>query len=163
MSLSSLNWKQMRIATILKHLSELEQAAADLYEWYAKIFDDIPEAVAFFESMKRQEIDHRNIVDFQRRLTIHNSGTFDDIELDVSEIQAAIAAIEAHISGGVFDLQDALDFACALERSAAETHYKNAASKSNPELARLMRTLAKHDNEHHKKMEDFAARMAKRR
>ena len=151
----------MRLGTVLKHLSELEQAAADLYEWYAQIFDDIEDAKAFFTKMHKEELAHRDLVDFQRRLTVQSSDTFDEVAVQLQEIKAAIGTIEKHMSEGVFELKDALDFACWLENNIAETHYKTAVSKSNPEFAKLIQALAKGDQNHSLQMQVFAEKMSK--
>ncbi len=150
----------MRITTVLEYLRKLEQAAADLYGWYAEIFDDIPEARDFFTEMKEAEIQHRDIVDFERRLVIGNSYSFKDVPIDETDLLGMIHIVEKHMKEGVFQLKDALDFAVMLEESAAEAHYKTSVVQSNPSLAELIKSLTNDDKEHLERLRTFAKRMS---
>ncbi|MCP4603174.1 MAG: hypothetical protein GY847_22115 [Proteobacteria bacterium] len=150
----------MKIITVLNYLRKLEQAAADLYGWYAEIFDDIPEARDFFYDMKKQEIQHRDMIDFERRLIVGNSLEFRDVSIDKAHIRATIDVIEEHISEGIFEIREALDFAVMLEETAAETHYKTSIVQSNPSLAKLIKTLTDSDKGHIDRLKAFAKRMS---
>jgi len=149
----------MRLIDMLRGLAELEQAAADLYEWYAQIFDDDPEAVHFFRDIAKQELDHRNLVDFQLRIVARNSDSFTDIAESSDEIDAARRAVDKHMREGIFELADALEFALWLESTAAEMHHGAFIAESNPQIAKLVSSLASADDEHKKSIEAFAARV----
>jgi rubrerythrin len=146
----------MKLSMVLKNAAELEESVAGLYDWYAQIFDDIPEANAFFLTMKREELDHLNKVEFQRRIVDQNPRVFKDLPLETGEIQATIKMIEQHISEGVFEIMDALKFAIDLENSAAEIHYKTAMVQSNRDVAKLVTALTKDDKAHSEKLRNFA-------
>lgn len=147
----------MILSTLLNRTAELEQLAADLYSWYAEIFSDNPAAVGIFVEMKKQELEHRNLVQFQQRLEEKNKGLFQEIDVDLSELNAVLSAVKQHMREGVFELGDAIDFALWLENSMAETHGKSAIAHANPRLARLMRSLSKSDDEHRKRLREFAS------
>ena len=150
----------MRLSLLLKKTAELEEAVARLYGWYAQLFEHVPGAGDFFTSMEREELGHRNKVEFQKRIVDQSPGEFADSKEDATDIQAAIAMIDQHIQEGVFEIADALEFAVRLETDAAEIHYRTAMTQSNPDIARLVEALTKDDKGHSDKLRSFAMRFS---
>lgn len=146
----------MRLSLLLKKTAELEEAVAGLYGWYAQLFEAVPNAGEFFRSMEREEMAHRNKVEFQKRIVDQNPGEFKDCPTDGSDIQVAISLIEQHVQEGVFEIGDALKFAIQLENNNAEIHYRTAMTQSNPDIARLVEALTKDDKDHCEKLRCFA-------
>ena len=149
----------MQIEPILRALRDLEQAAADLYGFYAEIFSDNSEARQFFLHMQKQEIKHRDIVEFEHRLVMGNSDSFGEVPIDDRDIRKVIESIEQHISEGIFDIRDAFDFALELEESAVESFYKTALAQSNPKLQSMIDHLTEADSGHVKQLKNFASRV----
>ncbi len=149
----------MRLSIFLKRLSDLEQLVADLYDWYAEIFDEDPEANEFFSKMSEQELKHRDLVDFQRRLVLGSGDELKDVPVNPDTISALSLEIEQQMKEGVFELQDAVKFAIKIETNAAETHYKYAIAVTNPQLADLIKSLSLDDRKHHDQLRDFTLLM----
>lgn len=149
----------MTVSVLLKKLSDLEKTAADLYGWYAEIFDTSSEAVDFFTQMKKQELRHRDIVDFQRRLLALNKTDSKDVSVEIEQVAGVIAQIEKHISEGIFELRDAIDFALLIEQSMAETHYRTLATEADSDIAKLMKSLTDGDTGHVTALQEFDKRM----
>lgn len=150
----------IQIDPVLRAIRDLEQAVADLYGWYAEIFDDNTEARDFFRHMQRQEIKHRDLVEFERRLVRGNSSFFQEVQIDEKEIRDVITSIDKHISEGVFNIIDALEFALSVEKSAVESFYKTALVQSNPGVESLMKNLSVADDGHVNRLMSFVSSLS---
>ena len=143
------------ISTVLARIAELEAASQELYSFYAEIFEEQEDVAKVFREMKREEEAHKNQALFQKRVVDKNSSEFSPVDVEIDGITKLIKEIESHISGGVFDIGDAVDFAIHLEENAIEVHYRTWAAKLCPELTQLTRFLLRGDDHHVQKLRDL--------
>ncbi len=143
------------ISQFMSSISALEDASAALYAFYAEIFEDNESAASVFRRLKRDEENHRNQIELQRRIIQKNLKTSDSDAFDLKPILRVTAKIEAHIQEGIFDIRDAVDFALHIEEDAVEIHYRTLATALLPELADLADLLQKGDESHLQKLKDL--------
>ncbi len=138
----------MNALSFLERLSRLEQSAADLYKWYAEIFDEIEPARELFLTLHNQEIQHKNLIALQSRLVVSGGLDLPDIDIDAQELAGLERSIDEHMREGVFVLADALQFAIDVESNVVESHYKLKIMEAVPSMAGLMKALVAGDKEH---------------
>ena len=147
----------MDLWTVLRHLEELEGRMADLYERFSRQFHEDKEAAGFFYSLSLEEISHRDLIRYERRLVSKNPGLFSRVEINIEEIREACAKIEGIIgSDGPFSLKQAVLTSLGFEKEAAECHYRSVMTRSNPGVAGLLDSLCQADRDHVGKVTDFA-------
>lgn len=149
----------MHIDAVLRKLGELERSLADLYGWWSELFVADEEAAFVFFKMKGEEKAHAGLVDYQRKL-VQNSPTLSvDVRFDLTEVEAALARAKALRSAAVPPtVAEALGEALRIERSAAESHCRNALKLANPGIARLLDALGGEDKLHVARLVELAER-----
>ena len=140
--------KNMHISVVLGRIADLEAKSADLYSFYAEIFEDSEVAARIFLEMKREEEGHLNQVLFQKRIVDKNPSMYPEMMMDLTPINRLIDLIENHIQNGVFSVLEALDFAIELEQNAAEVHYRSFTEKRCAPLRKLTQFLKNSDKDH---------------
>jgi hypothetical protein len=149
----------MIIDAVLRKLGDLERSVADLYGWYAEVLPDDTEVASAFFRMAVEEKRHANLVDYQKRMLQQDPTLSVDVPVDLAEIDAALAkARELRAAPGHPAAADALREALLLERSVAESHYRNALTQANPAVGRLLSALGGEDKLHVARLEELARR-----
>lgn len=143
------------LSKVLGSIARVESASADLYGFYADLFDDHTVAAPVFRRLKREEEAHKTQVLFQKRLVDQNSQQFAPINIELDIFSDLVRLIENHISEGVFDVLDAVKFALFLESSAVEAHYRAWVMKQSPELTKLAGFLKCGDTVHIQQLKDL--------
>lgn len=145
------------ISLILSALLEVELAMEALYTWCAQQPQQDPPTAATLLRLAADERSHADLLRFQLNLVARDRASFPDVALDARELQQTAARVQAFLRGRPTPtLGEALGFAIAVERSAAEQHYRGALALSNPDLARLLKTLGAGDEAHVSAVEDLA-------
>ena len=149
----------MHIDAVLRKLGELERSLADLYGSWSEVFAADEEAAFVFFKMKGEEKAHAGLVDYQRKLVQNSPALSVDVQLDLTEVDAALARAKALRTAAVPPtVAEALTEALRIERSAAESHCRNALKLANPGVARLLDALGGEDELHVARLADLAAR-----
>lgn len=149
----------MDIMQVLRPLEQLERKLAELYQWFADLFENDSDAAFTFHRMFLEERTHMNLIEYQRRLARGNPGAFGDIFVDLTGVEKAIASIDAFRSnGGSPTLDRAVQLALELESGAANTHLRSAIRQSSPDMARLLDSLGKGDRQHQRALRQLAER-----
>ena len=149
----------MIIDAVLRKLGDLERSVADLYGWWAETLADDSEVASAFFRMAAEEKRHAGLVDYQKRMVQQDSTLSVDVAVDLAEIDAALARVrELRSAPGSPAAAEALRAALLLERSAAESHYRNALMQANPAVARLLSALGGEDKVHVERLEELARR-----
>ena len=145
------------IAVLLDVLENVEAAMAELYTWLARALVQDPEAAGFFADMGRDELRHRDLVQFQRQLVTKSRGAFGSVKADTAAMKTVVERVRAFQRDTPNpSLHQALVFVLELENNAAETHYRTAISESSPTMARFINSLAKADEHHAETLHQFA-------
>lgn len=112
----------MTLMSILDDLLRLEVAMGDLYRWLTGVLaTDHPQAAAVFFRLCIQEEGHANLVRYHRRLARTVTGSTDDEEGISADLREAVAAVDRfRADHDPPTLHEAIEFAVALEESAAE-------------------------------------------
>ncbi len=147
----------MDLWIVLKDLEDLENRMADLYEWFSRQFSEDKEAATLFYTMSLEEISHRDLVRYQRRLVSKNPKNFQDVDVGVDAIREAAARIEniIHSPSGC-SLKEAVMISIDAESDATEYHYRSAMRQANPEVSKLVDNLCSADRLHFARLSDFA-------
>jgi hypothetical protein len=154
----------MDIKSLLDRLLQLEIAMRDLYGFLAAVFRDEHDVAALFLRLEAQEERHANLVRYQRRLVAHNPTRFQDVDVDLGGLDAALDSIHAFRNGGDRPpLAAAIDLAKELEGSLAERIHGSVVALANPELAALMTALGGDDQLHRRLLEDLHDRILEER
>lgn len=149
----------MIIDAVLRKLGDLERSVADLYGWWAETLADDSEVASAFFRMAAEEKRHAGLVDYQKRMVQQDPKLSIDVEADLAEIDAALAKVRGlRAAPGRPAAAEALREALFLERSVAESHYRNALTQANPTVARLLSALGGEDKVHVARLEDLARR-----
>ncbi len=149
----------MHIDAVLRKLGELERSLADLYGSWSDAFADDEEAAFVFFKMKGEEKAHAGLVDYQRKLVQNSPALSVDVPFDLTEVEAAIGRVKVLRAATVPPTVDAaLSEALRIERSAAESHCRNALKLASPGVARLLDALGGEDKLHVARLVDLAGR-----
>ncbi len=149
----------MHIDAVLRKLGELERSLADPYGWWSEVFAGDEEAAFVFFKMKGEEKAHAGLVDYQRKLVQNSPSLSVDVELDLSEVEAALARVKALRRIAVPPtVAEAFGEALWIERSAAESHCRNALKLANPGIGRLLDALGVEDKLHVARLVELAER-----
>ena len=149
----------MIIDAVLRKLGDLERSVADLYGWYAEVLADDAEVASAFSRMAAEEKRHASLVDYQKRMVQQDTSLSVDVAVDLAEIDTALARVRAlRAEAGRPAAGEALREALLLERSVAESHFRNTLAQANPAVARLLSALGGEDKAHVARIEDLARR-----
>lgn len=148
----------MIIDAVLRKLGDLERSVADLYSWYAEVLGDDAEAASAFFRMAAEEKRHASLVDYQKRMLQQDATLSVDVPADLSEVEAALGRVRALRAAPSPSAADALRESLLLERSVAESHYRNALAQANPAVGRLLSALGAEDRVHVARLEELARR-----
>ena len=148
----------MNINALFRPLAELEKAMAGLYAHLAERFSGDAELAAAFSRLSADERGHGNLVEYQRRMVQQNQALAVDLDVDLAELEAVLAAVKAlRVAAGPATAEEAIRKVAALEASAAETHLKNALKVARPEIASLLDALGGDDRAHAGRLAALAA------
>lgn len=145
----------MNLSTVLQRIADLEKATASLYAFYADVFDYVPDARQLFLQLQKDENAHKNQAIFQKRIVDRSDDSFAEVDMDIRRVDYILDSIDSHISQGVFELNDALDFAIAMEESAAKLQYRRVISKELPGLAKATSFIEENDDSHLLRLREF--------
>lgn len=149
----------MHIDAVLRKLGELERSLADLYGSWSELFAADEEAAFVFFKMTGEEKAHAGLVDYQRKLVQNSPALSVDVQFDLTEVEAVLARAKTLRKTTVPPtVAEALGEALRIERSAAESHCRNALKLASPGVARLLDALGAEDKLHVARLADLAAR-----
>jgi len=148
----------MKASVALGKIAQLEQKSADLYAFYAEIFENVPGAQKFFLEMQKEEIEHRDQILFQKRLLKTEDLEFDFAEEEMESVMRSCLEIEEHISSGVFEINDALKFAISLEQDSSEVQLRTKLARISPQMGKLVNALKNGDTAHIQSLKSLASR-----
>lgn len=148
----------MQFLKVASDLDRIEVAMCQLYEWLAEQQAGDPEAADLFLHLRLEEVSHRNIIDFERRVAIDNPDRFRIIGMDAQGLDEALRSVgrfrELHPRPS---LVQSLQIALALEQSAAELYYQSLGGRATAEFSRLIAHLHAGCRTHFGKIVDFAS------
>lgn len=143
---------------VLRPLEELEELMMQFYEHCAGRFKDDAEASALFSRLAFEERSHAAQIRYLRRLVERNKEPMAPVEVDLNEVAFEVGRLQSAMPlSNDMCLPDALEFALACERGAAEMHSRAAIAGGNPALEGLIRNLGQADRVHLARLEGFLA------
>jgi rubrerythrin len=150
----------MQLLTILNAIESIENSVADLYEWFSDCLSHDPEASGVFFRLAMQEKTHASMVAFSKSLVRKSPSNFAAIDFDMTLVDDLLGSIAAfRYENPQPSLEQALDFAIAIEGHAAEGLHRSMVIQSNPEVANMINNLAKADLEHLRLLRDYSDRI----
>ena len=148
----------MNMESMFRPLADMERRLSELYGRFSETFAADPELGFVFFKMSAEEKGHASLVEYQRRMVQKNQGLSADVECDLTVVHETIEHIRVlGDSIGTIGAGDAIRETLAIEKSAAESHYRNALKQARPELARLLDSLGGEDSMHVTRLEKLAA------
>lgn len=147
----------MELSTALRTLERLEEKIAELYTVFSQWYADDVEVSSMFLRMSREEMGHRNVVRFERKLLLQGS----DCEFAGESIMAQIRNIMHSIDQYIVLSEppsacEAVQFAIRIEVDAAENHTRKEMLAGHPEIGQLANKLGRADELHVEKLTEFA-------
>ena len=147
----------MKIQEILSELERIESEMASLYEWLSNTFSRDSDAAGLFFRMSLQEKSHASLVRYAKKLVSRSPTEFHDVDFDGASVSELITAIRGfRDSHPEPTLTEALLFAIKVEDHPAENSHRDVIRNSNPEVGRIIESLALADDEHHRLLRAFA-------
>lgn len=147
----------MKIEFAFGPMIEVELELAGLYAAWADLFESDHEAAFSFYKMSQEEKGHAGLIEYQRRIFKKNRQMSVDVKIDLTAIEATLEQVRALRSGPPpQSVAEAITVALDLESSAAERHFSNALKQADPELERLLRSLAGDERAHQARLTTFA-------
>jgi rubrerythrin len=146
----------MNVLALLRPLEELELRMADVYEHLSQQFAGDAPASSFFFKLAMEERRHAGMVQHARRLARQNSAQFEEVDADPIVVEGELEAIaDLRRRAAELSLAEVLPLALAIERGAAEQHYRARLSKASGDCAKLLDALGSADKEHMSRIERF--------
>ncbi len=147
----------MELARLFKPLMELEYQMHRMYMWFSDMFQEDPKAFSLFRLMAREELQHRESVQNQFYMVVDRSNEYQEIQADIDGMTYLTNILKKQVDRrNSMTLQEALTTALQFEKSAAESHYRYIIARSNPILKEMIQELAKADQQHVQRLEQFA-------
>lgn len=141
----------------LKLVESIEQLMADLYESFSETFAADEDATGFFYRMSRDEISHRNLVQFQERLVKKNPRDSSEVNLDLDLFNATTEKVQYFMKkGDPPTLEEAVRISIDFENDVAEHLYRTVIAEANPAVQDLVKNLGRQSEIHRKHVQDFA-------
>lgn len=150
----------MEIQALYRPLEQLELAASDLYEEFARVFGrEDAEAGDLFSMLAREEKSHHALIQFEKRLFKHNPSLTWETGLLAEHLAEAIAKAEGLKRRATkLTLCEAVTAALELEESGAEQACHSPKGNVPEELTSLIAKLRSGDQAHRAALEEFAKR-----
>jgi rubrerythrin len=148
----------MKLWMFLRSLEVLEEKMADAYGCFQARFRGDPATALFFATMKNEELGHRDIVRYERRLVFRGEEDFREIDWsDADVVETGRRADDTRDPASSRDLDEILRRCIALEESLAEIHYRTAVVAANPAIGEVITRLGSSDRAHIETLHRFAA------
>lgn len=147
----------MNIHKLYSVLEAFEVNVAQFYHKLETCFADQPHIAQFFSMMKKDEIQHKNMIKYQLRLLRQNKSMTADVDVDplqLDEINKHVLNCTQALNGP--SLQEALILAMGFESNAAEEHLRFSLRELYPECISLLENLSSSDRTHVEVLEAFA-------
>jgi len=136
------------ITNFLEVCTGIEMLFADLYHYFSKIYEDVPEASRLWKKTALEEENHQKQCELALRLK-------DETEFEVPEesleraysVQYKLLYLIDHIKNTPPDLLTAVSKAVEMEEKLADLH-AHALNFKEASMQKLFRSLSAADNEH---------------
>jgi len=147
----------MQVYQVLATLERIETTMAEFYEWLSEVFEADSDASGLFFRMGLQERSHASLLQYGKKLAHRAPDAFEDVDFDADEAQRLCEAVHVfREERPTPSLADALFFAMKAECHPAENSHREVLAVSNPEISKIVKSLAIADAEHHATLKTFA-------
>lgn len=143
-------------------LEEFESKMGVMYAAFAIHFSSNTEAGTIFEAISSEEIHHRDIVRYERRIMLnHEKGNEDaSASIDTNLIKDFIQYLDDTIAkADHLTLEESLRLAISLENSGCERLYNVIAEQIDPEFSKLVTAMNHGCKSHMKRLKEFEAEL----
>lgn len=149
----------MNVSVLLDLLLDVEDKMDAFYTWCAHEYRTDHQAVGLFHRLSIEEKAHKNLIAYQQRMAKTSPNDYRDIHVNPSAIKNCARQIDFFQNKkGRTTLAEAIQFAIEIECSAAESHFPELITQSNPKLHNVMRGLKAGDDRHIGLLREFAAK-----
>ena len=149
----------MHILKVLGHLERLETFSMSLYENYSKLFSKDREVSGLFYSLSLNEQSRAELIRYQKRMVMRDPDDFQEVDVDMGAIERATLRVKKALADeDKPSLEDAVKLTVKLETDVSEGYYRSLMEQSNPQVARLLKSLDTESREHLSNIVTFALR-----
>lgn len=139
----------MDILRALDAVEKLETRLSRFYKNVNEAFAADSEVAGIFFQLALEKKSHADLVGYQRRLVRKSQDSFSDVALDMGRIEETIHKIEKVIGADETPpLDDVIRLALEVESDAIAYHHRTAMEQANPNLSRLVQSLAGVEGDH---------------
>ena len=127
----------------------IETLCAELYHYYSKIYEDVPEASRLWKKTAFEEENHR--MQFELALKLLKETEFDVTEDNLKRaysVQYKLLKLMDHIKNNQPDLLTAVSKAVEMEEKLADLHAHASLDFSDKSMQKLFKALNEADREH---------------
>lgn len=147
----------MEIMKIMGPLEDFEFIMFKLYRWFTNCLASDEGALRLFQKMAKEELDHRDIIRYQKDLVMKNFREFHNVDIDLDRILEISTTLEDFMQKTRrITVEEAVVLAARIETDASEQHFRLAIMESNPILQDLVERLRKADKIHLERLLTFA-------
>lgn len=134
----------------------MESRIAGMYDVLRENFKADPEAASFFYRMNMDEIAHRDVVRFQKRLVRNSRLNFDNVTVTLGNIDTVLGLVASAKMPGI-SLGEAFGACLEIDRNPAAVYYVTAIAQVSGDLSAMMGNLGGKYVEHYRELEQFIA------
>jgi len=139
--------------SILDICREIEETAAQLYRYFAKLYEDNQAVSQIWKKTAEEEDEHA--AQFRLASRLHGSG-MQVLKTDYNKVKTVLNKMQTVYEGvkaSPPQLNEALRFAISLERALSEYHISALVTFHDKELARLFTSMKQNDENHIERFE----------
>lgn len=135
--------------TFLIVCAGIEGLCAEIYHYYSKIYDDIPDASRLWKKTALEEENHQKL--FELALKLWNDTEFDilhDSVRDAYSIQLKLIELMNRIKSKKPDLMVAISKAVEMEEKLEKLHAQTSLKFKEESMQKLFKSLSEADHDH---------------
>jgi rubrerythrin len=146
---------EMDLRSLMSKVVELEGSLSIVYQKIADRFSNDSETRELFSLLSSEELNHKEIASFQRRVITANAGFFHPVEIDQKAFDYVMVKIN-RLSNSNLTIDEIVDLCVKLENSMSEHYVFIAAGKSNKRFGKFIVQMSSESLGHANKIIDFA-------
>lgn len=139
---------------VLDICCKTEEACADLYHYFSKLYEDNPKASTIWKKTAVEEENHANQFRLASRLRGQGMKSLSTDSYKAKTLLAKLQSVYESVQKSPPPLKEAFRFAINLENSLSDYHMDTIATYEDESLANLFKAMMENDREHIQMLEN---------